>query len=282
MSDARRYGLFGWPVKHSVSPQMQEAGFRALNLDATYELFEVHPDDLAESVAEKRNNGYAGWNVTVPHKNAMIDLVDEVDPTARLIGSVNTIVNRGGKLQAYSTDGFGLETSIKRSFNMPLAGGTFLFWGCGGAAQATAGHFAANGAASIILVNRTIAKADSLAMVLAKINSDCAVSVFDINDSNAILKQLEGVDVFIQSTSIGLHADDPISVPEELLIPDLNVVDMIYRPNKLMKTAIANGCNVTDGRDMLLYQGVRSFEIWTGQKAPEDIMGAALDNSLGR
>jgi shikimate dehydrogenase len=195
---------------------MQEAGFRALGLDSTYELFEVHPDDLPAAVAEKRQRGYAGWNVTVPHKNAMIDLVDEVDPTALLIGSVNTIVNRDGKLHAYSTDGFGLATSIKRSFDVPVAGGTFLFWGCGGAAQATAGYFAANGAASIILVNRTVAKAENLAMLLSQINPDCTVSVFSIGDSKAILKQLDSVDVFIQSTSIGLHPDDPISVPEEL------------------------------------------------------------------
>ena len=282
VSDAQRYGLFGWPVKHSVSPQMQEAGFRELGIDASYELFEVSPDDLAAAVSDKRMRGYRGWNVTVPHKNAMMDCVDVVEPTARLIGSVNTIVNRDGLLHAYSTDGYGLETSIKRSFDVDVAGNVFLFWGCGGAARATAGHFAANGADSIILVNRTIAKAENLAMVLSEINSDCAVTVLGADDVNPIRTQLEGVDVFIQSTSVGLHVDDPISVPEELLTVGLNVVDMIYRPNQLLKTAVARGCNVTDGRDMLLYQGVRSFEIWTGQKAPVDVMGAALDAGLGR
>ncbi len=278
-----KYGLFGWPVKHSVSPPMQEAGFRAVGIDGSYELFEIPPEGLADKVAQLKDEGYRGWNITVPHKTAMIDLVDEVEPTARLAESINTVVNRDGVLSAYSTDGYGLEMSIRRAFDVPLSGNHFLFWGAGGATKATATYFAAQGACAITIVNRTVAKAEKLGEIIKRIAPDCGVTVFAPNEVQAIAAQLSDVDVLIQSTSVGLHKDDPISVPEELLKPGLQIVDMIYCRNKLLELAPQLGCQVTNGRDMLLYQGVRSFEIWTGvDRAPVEAMGQALDEALSK
>ena len=122
-----KYGLLGWPVKHSVSPQMQEAGFRAIGQDASYELIEVHPDKLAAKVAEMKAAGFKGWNITVPHKTAMAELVDEITPAARLARSINTVCNKDGKLLGYSTDGYGLEMSIKESFQTDIKDNHFLF-----------------------------------------------------------------------------------------------------------------------------------------------------------
>lgn len=277
----QKYGLFGWPVKHSVSPPMQEAGFQAVGIDASYELFEVPPEGLADKVAELKEEGYRGWNITVPHKTAMMDLVDEIEPTAALAKSVNTVVNNDGYLSAYSTDGYGLEMSVKRSFGVGLAGNHFLFWGTGGAAKATAGYFAGQGARRITLVNRTVAKAEALAEIINQVAPDCDVKVLGTDQTDALKGLLEDVAVLIQSTSIGLHADDPLSLPEELLVPGLQIVDMIYRPNKLTEIAHERGCKLANGRDMLLYQGVRSFEIWTGiPEGPADAMGRALDKAL--
>ena len=149
------FGLLGWPVKHSVSPPMQEAGFRAIGLDASYELIEVPPEQLAAKVAELKTRGFRGWNCTIPHKGGILACLDEVDPAARAAGSVNTVVHRDGRLLGHSTDGYGLEASVREAVGLAVAGQRFLFWGTGGAARATSAWFARRGAAGLTLVNRT-------------------------------------------------------------------------------------------------------------------------------
>ena len=278
---AQRYGLLGWPVKHSVSPEMQGAGFRAAGIDATYELIEVPPEKLTDQVEQMKAEGFCGWNITVPHKLAMMELVDEVDPAARIAGSVNTVINRDGHLSAYSTDGYGLARSIQESFDVGLTGGHFLFWGAGGAARATSVHFALEDARMLTIVNRTRSKAVELAETIRQEAPDCIVSVLEPTDMELLREIIPEVDVLIQSTSIGLHADDPIAVPEELLIPELQIVDMIYRKTRLLSRAAELGCKAVDGKGMLLYQGVRSFELWTGlEDGPTEAMREGLNKAL--
>lgn len=276
-----KYALLGWPVEHSVSPPMQEAGFDAIGQDASYELIAVAPGELAAKVAELKALGFDGWNVTIPHKTAIIPLLDEVETAAAAAGSVNTVVHCEGKLWGYSTDGYGLAQSMRESFDVAIKGGRFLFWGTGGAARATSVYVARQGAAAIILANRTLAKAMRLRETIWTTAPNCQVEVLSPTDTHALQRALASIDVLIQSTSVGLHADDPISVPQELLHPALNVLDMIYRPTPLLAAAEELGCRTADGRGMLLHQGVKSFAIWTGAaELPVEAMRQALHTAL--
>lgn len=275
-----RYALLGWPVKHSVSPQMQGAGFQALGIAATYELLEVNPEDLPECVRRLARAGYAGWNATVPHKEQLATLVHELDPGAAAAGSVNTVVNRGGRLKGYSTDGVGLARAVAESFGLAVTGARFVFLGTGGAARATAVHFARAGAAKIILVNRTLGKAETLAASIAAAAPDCPVRCLPLAASTAVAQALAGMDCLIQSTSLGLHAGDPPPLDPACLPPALAVMDMIYGDTPFLQGARARGCRTADGRGMLLYQGVRSFELWTGRQAPVEAMRAGLEQAL--
>jgi shikimate dehydrogenase len=274
-----QYGVIGWPVKHSVSPEMQEAGMRALGRDASYVLVPIEPAHLPERIAEMKQS-FRGWNITVPHKGAMIPLLDEVDPAARIAGSVNTVVNDDGYLRGFSTDGYGLEMAMQESFGIHVPGNSFVFWGTGGAARATACSFAARGAAELLLVNRTVSKAEALGDAVRQVNPAVAVTVC-APTAEGLGAKLAAADVVVQSTSIGLHADDPPAIPTELLSPQVTVLDMIYRQTRLLEAAAAMGCRVADGKSMLLHQGVKSLCIWTGcQEAPVEPMREALYAAL--
>ena len=276
----QRYGIIGWPVAHSLSPRMQEAAFTASGMDVSYDLISAKPDDLAQKTRELKSAGYLGWNVTVPHKQSIISLLDDIEPTAKFAGSVNTIVNREGKLHGYSTDGYGLEMSIKETFGLRVFGGTFLFWGTGGAATSASAHFAMTGARKIYLVNRTLEKAYALKERLDQLGSNIQTFVLNPKDTVEIKRVFRDVDVIIQSTNLGLRKKDPISIPKELLSSPLNIIDMIYSQTPLLKEAINLGCQAVDGRGMLLHQGAKSFSIWTGIEAPVEIMRAALNQVL--
>jgi shikimate dehydrogenase len=275
-----KYALLGWPVKHSVSPQMQGAGFRALGIAATYELVEVPPERLAECVGRLVGDGYAGWNATVPHKERLATLVHDLDPGAAAAGCVNTVVNKGGRLKGYSTDGMGLARAVAESFGLAVAGTRFLFLGTGGAARATAVYFATVGAAEIILVNRTVSTAETLAAAITAAAPQCAVRCLPLAEVLAVARALDGMDCLIQSTSLGLHPGDPLPLDPGVLPPTLAVMDMIYGNTPFLQGARGRGCRTADGRGMLLYQGVRSFELWTGKPAPVEAMRAGLEQAL--
>ncbi len=278
----RRYALLGWPVRHSLSPPMQEAGFAALGIAATYGLIEVAPADLAGRVDALRREGYAGWNATVPHKEAMAALVDELDAEAAAAGTVNTVVHTGGRLVGYSTDGYGLARSLAESFDLGLAGARVAFVGVGGAARATAVHMALAGAADIALINRTLSRAEALATRLRELAPGCRVQAVDLADTAAVAAALSRAACLIQATSLGLHPGDALPLSPEVLPVGLAVLDMIYGETAFLQAAAARGCRTADGRGMLLHQGARSFELWTGRPAPVEAMRQALDAALAR
>jgi shikimate dehydrogenase len=259
---------------------MQGAGFRALGIEATYELIEVPPERLPECVDRLVREGFRGWNATVPHKGQLARLVHELDPGAAAAGSANTVVNRAGHLVGYSTDGYGLARAIQESFGLAVRGARFLFLGAGGAARATAVHFAAAGAAEVVLANRTLGKAEALAATVAAAASGCRVRCLALGDTAAVGEAVAGCDCLVQSTSLGLHAGDPLPFDPGLLPPALAVMDMIYGNTPFLQGARARGCRTADGRGMLLYQGVRSFELWTGLAAPVEAMRDGLDRAL--
>lgn len=258
---------------------MQMSAFRALHIGAQYDLIPITPDELKSGVAQLVAKRYSGWNVTVPHKASIIPFLDEIETAAKVSGSVNTIVVREGRLCGYSTDGYGLQMSIKESFNIDINEGRFLFWGSGGAAAAASAHFVNSGAKEIILVNRTVEKAQELKQKLQEISANANIAVYQPHQLSELAVVMKKVDVAIQSTSVGLNSADPISIPLEILCPSLNLVDMIYSETTLLGRARKSGLNVIDGKGMLLHQGVKSFEIWTGKKAPVEMMREALTSN---
>lgn len=275
-------GLLGWPVKHSVSPQMQNAGFEASKLDFSYSLVEAEPEKLGEIFKGHINDSFTGFNVTVPHKENIIPFIDQLDETAKTLGSVNTIVKQAdGTTKGYSTDGYGMSMSLLESFGYHTQGGKFLFIGAGGAARAVALYFALNGAADISIINRTVSKAEKICDEIKNI-SNCETSAISNEDYDAMDEAFQNADVIIQSSSLGLKEDDPLPISPSFLQARHKVVDMIYHETLFMKTAKDFGCDVADGRGMLLHQGAKAWEIWTGQVAPVETMRIALNKALDK
>lgn len=265
----QHYALLGWPVAHSVSPQMQNAGFQALGISADYQLLPTPPEQFNEQIQRLIRDDFRGWNLTIPHKQAILPLLDEIDPDAERAGSVNTVRHESGRLRGWSTDGYGLAKSIEETFHIPLADRRFVFWGAGGAARATAAYFAGHGAAAIAIVNRTRSRAEKLAGTLRQISPDPELAVFSPDSTNPELaRTLADAHVIIQCTSIGLQPEDPCAIPLPLLDSCPRILDMIYRETALQREAQRRGIPVADGRGMLLHQGVRCLSLWTDCSTP--------------
>jgi shikimate dehydrogenase len=275
-----KYAVLGYPVKHSVSPPMQGAAFAAAQLAATYEAIEVAPADLPALFARLRDTGYAGWNVTVPHKEQAARLVAWRDDEAELAASVNTVLVRDGRLLGYSTDGYGIVTALREAFALELAGHTVALVGTGGAGRAAALALVRHGVAGVILVNRTLERARELEFLLRRLNPACALCSCSLQDEEAVRDALGRADALVQATSLGLKPDDPPPLPGAWLPTRLRVFDMIYRRTALLAAAAERGCAVADGRLMLLHQGARSFTLWTGMPAPVEAMRQALYAAL--
>jgi shikimate dehydrogenase len=272
-------GVIGDPVEHSLSPVMHNAAFEALNLDFVYLAFRVRREELREAIIGAISLDFLGLNVTMPHKNAVMRYLDEIDSTARSIGAVNTILNDEGRLMGYNTDGIGALKALEENGITPN-GKKLLLLGAGGAGKAIAFH-AAREVEELVILNRTPQKAKKLAEVLRKefnkkINGDAL--------STEIMKEeLRDADILVNATSVGMHPDiDQSLVPPSSLRTDLCVMDIIYTPleTKLAKDAKATGAKVVSGIEMLFYQGAASFEIWTNHPAPVKVMKQAVLNKL--
>ena len=272
-------GIIGDPVEHSLSPAMHNAAFQELNLDFVYVAFRVRKDELREAIVGAKNLDIKGLNVTMPHKNAVMKYLDEIDPTARSIGAVNTILNDKGRLIGYNTDGIGALKALKEN-GISLNGKKLLLLGAGGAGKAIAFH-AAQEVEELKILNRTTQKAKDLAEVLRKKFG----KKIDGNSLSAktIKKELEDADILVNATSVGMHPNDDQSlIDPSWLRPNLCVMDIVYNPieTKLAKDARSVGAKVVSGVEMLVYQGAASFEIWTNRPAPVKVMKQAILNKL--
>ncbi len=272
------YAVIGDPVVHSLSPEMQNAGFTALGLGRPYGKYHVKADAIGDFADFARENLH-GFNITVPHKKNIIPFLDEISRPAALAESVNTVTVRNGKLFGDSTDGFGLATALHEAFGTEIAGSNFIFIGCGGAVQAVAFYFASIGATQLCFANRTVSKAEKLAASIAD-NYNCSTSYCAPNDKKQLQEFINSSTVLIQGTSLGLKPDDPIALDTTLLTTDIAIYDTIYKTTPLLRYAAEHGINHADGRTMLLHQGARSFEIWTGHQAPVEKMRIALEAAM--
>ena len=276
-----KYAVIGWPIKHSLSPQMQTAGFKALGLDASYEKIAVSPDRLAVEV-DRLRGGFSGWNITIPHKAAIIPYLDGLEDTAFRIGSVNTVINRNGFLEGHSTDGYGLAAAILECFDIEIEGSRFVFIGAGGAARASAIYFALAGAAAISIINRTAAKAEAITRSINDVAPHCEAQSCTPMQTGKIKELLETTSAVIQATSLGMTENDPAPLDISMLPGRVPVYDMIYRKTPFLRAAQKRGCPVADGAGMLLYQGARSLELWTSRPPPIEAMRKALNKALAK
>ncbi|MDR0932104.1 MAG: shikimate dehydrogenase [Victivallales bacterium] len=278
----RNYAVIGDPVEHSRSPGMQNAAFEFYGLGSPYGKYRVRPDELANFV-EFAKRELAGFNCTVPHKSAIIPFLDQVDPDALAALSVNTVkIDDQGRLNGTSTDGYGLGMALQQNFGANIDGATICFVGCGGAAHATSFHLARRGVKAIRLVNRTLGNAEELATALQAAFPALSVEISSNCDNAALERYLEQSDYLIQATSLGLKLDDPPPFELGLLHAKLNIkiFDTIYLDTPLLKRAKELGLFAANGEEMLLYQGAKSFEIWTGRAAPIELMRSGMKGAL--
>ena len=269
-------GLIGHPVEHSFSPPMHNAAFKALEMDYVYTAFDVNPDDLENAVAGAQALNIKGFNVTIPHKIEVMKYLNEIDEVASLIGAVNTIDFKD--LKGYNTDGIGALKAIGEVTN--IKNKNVVIAGAGGASRAISFYIAKYGADKLTILNRNVDKAQKLA-------DDVLASglIDDVSSDDIKNMDLKDADILINTTPVGMHpnVDDAPIASGELMHEDLVVFDAVYNPNEtgLLKEAINAGAKPVYGIKMLLYQGAESFEIWTGKKAPIDVMEDALRKTLG-
>lgn len=268
--------LLGYPLGHSVSPAMQNAAFRALNIDWEYSKLEFPREKLGEVVVRLRQDDCMGANVTIPYKQAVIHWLDELSDTARRINAVNTIINRGGKLIGDNTDAFAFISSVNENHIHPRnARGAIL--GAGGAACAAAFAIAEEGAREIIIVNRSGARAADLADHLHANfpKLEIATNWFDA---------MADVHILVNATPIGTYPNvDESPMPRGLgYSPHTIVVDLVYNPieTKFLSDAKRVGARTIGGLGMLVHQGAAAFKLWTGKEAPIEIMRKAAHAGL--
>ncbi len=266
-------GLLGSPVAHSLSPAMHNYSFSELGIDAVYLAFDVGQEKLAKTVRVLRDLNVYGFNLTMPDKKAVIPCLDELSTAARLIGAVNTVVNRDGRLIGHNTDGVGYVESVL-SQGVEIKGKTVTVLGAGGAASAAAVQMALDGAGRIHIVNRRSGSFEEARRLADKISKEtsCRCDLTALEDTDALGEVIGESDLLTNATSVGMAPDtDACPIPDASMLPSSLVVsDIIYNPRrtKLMEMAQAAGCRTFNGMYMLLYQGAAAFRLWTGQEMP--------------
>ena len=268
------FAVIGDPIGHSKSPLMHNAAFRALGIDADYTAIHVTREGLP-AFLESARTALSGFNITVPHKNAVIPFLDGITPRAALAGSVNTVSVRDGRLFGDTTDATGLERAVQEVFGLPLKGANVCILGCGGVVRALVFHLADAGCARIRILNRTAEKAALLTDEILKHAPafDCGFAALD--DLPSVRNALEGTNLVIQCTSLGLREGDGSPIDPDLIPASACLFDTIYRETEILVRCRARGLRVSGGLPMLVHQGAESFRIWTGREAPVDIMRVA-------
>jgi shikimate dehydrogenase len=269
--------LFGYPVTHSASPRMQNAAFAALGLDWVYIPWGVRPAAFPRALeAVRRIENFGGANVTIPHKEAALEGLDDVSFEALSIGAVNTIVPREGMLVGHNTDGEGFVSSLREEAGEEPQGKRVGLVGAGGGAKAVAHALAQAKVAELCLFNRSQNRAGTLVQHLRKSYPNIEFLALGLQDFHPDI--MGRLDILINATPMGMRPSDPPLFDYGMLREGLLVCDLIYRPAEtpLLASARLRGCRLLNGCGMLLYQGARAFELWTGQKAPVSIMQQAL------
>jgi shikimate dehydrogenase len=268
----RTYCIIGDPVSHSLSPAMHNAAFKSLAMDDVYIAYKVSSHELESSVESLRSVKISGFNVTIPHKTAVLQYLDEVDLISRKAGAVNTVASINGKFKGFNTDiqGF-IQPLLNR--NMDFKGLSVLLFGAGGSARAVVTSLSnVNGISKLVVANRTYGKSLELSKLADLQGLTSSVSMFE--EAKRMAKHF---DLIVNATSVGLQSNESLLDSEDI-DENSTVYDLVYRPvmTKLLENARGKGARVIYGYEMLLEQGAQAFEIWTGLKAPLPAMKKAL------
>jgi shikimate dehydrogenase len=279
-----RLGVFGDPVAHSFSPQMQNAALKRCKIDIQYARFQISPNELQSALDLIRELNFVGVNLTTPHKIAASKLMDEIDDNVRRIGAINTVKIDTAKLRGYNTDGKGFARAVRQEFAVDLRDLRVMILGAGGAARATALQCARENCERLVIANRTFATAQKLAEELREYFAGPRVlgPVPRLQaipwEEAAIRFQIAHLDLVVNATPVGLNRSDPAPIPARLLAPHLMIYDTVYREGRtpFVSAAIEAGARAANGLAMLLYQGALAFEIWFEREAPIEAMREAL------
>jgi len=280
-----RLGVFGDPVAHSLSPQMQNAALGAFEIKMQYARFHIRPNELQSALRFLRELDFVGINLTVPHKIAGLTQVDLADESARRCGAVNTLRLHENKLIGSNTDGEGFSRSVRSEFSIDLRDLRVMILGAGGGTgHAIAWQCALENCERLVLVNRTLAKTSALVDRLRSFFAEPRVlgPVARLEgvgwDEAAVRAQLSDIDLIVNATPLGMNPSDPAPIPARLLLPHHIVFDCVYRPSKtaLLRAADEAGARGASGLSMLLHQGALSFSIWFNREAPIEAMRSAI------
>jgi len=271
---SKRVVLIGHPVAHSLSAAMQQAAFDKAGIDARYELWDRAPIALADAIAEVKGDDFLGANVTIPHKERVVPLIDKLTEEAQATGAVNTLTREGRRLVGHNTDVPGFDVALDKLVGRQKMPRQAVLLGAGGGARAVVYGLIRAGFQRIVIFNRHLHRAEGLVKFFGRSAAHMDLKAMPWHDS-IIESELARTKVLINATSIGL-ADDISPIPGEVLTGDLLVLDLIYKRTRLLRDAEAVGAAANDGETMLLHQGAAAYTLWTGQAAPLDVMGQAL------
>lgn len=268
-------GVFGDPVDDNPTGVVEEAAFEAKDLNYRYLTVKVLPEDLGKAMDSVRIFGMKGINLTMPHKIKVLPYLDELSPAAKIIGAVNTVIQKDGKLYGENTDGKGFVTALKNS-GETLEGKKVTILGAGGAARAIAVECALNGAVHINIINRSAEKGEELASLIQS-ETDSSAQYLTWESSMKIPADTQ---ILINATSIGFspNVTDKPDIDYSTITNQMCVCDVIFNPAEtiFLKTAAANGAKIVTGLGMLVQQAALNFTLWTGVEAPVDVMEEAL------
>jgi len=284
LTSLRYVGLIGHPVAHSISPRFQQAAFDHCALAVRYQLWDADENALSQRVEDLRGDHFLGANVTIPHKQAVLRMVDELDREADLIGAANTIVNCAGRLEAHNTDAGGFAHALRQELGYDAKGRRAALLGAGGTARAVMVALAAEGISELVILNRSSERAGLLVQELRpKLQPALASGPLD----ESARERLFGCDLVVNCTSVGLAGsptEGQLPVPADALPPGAVVVDVVANPlvTPLVAAAGRRGHRTLGGLPMLVHQGALSFRLWTDIEAPLEVMMAAARRAMQR
>ncbi len=265
--------LLGSPVAHSISPMMHNEAFQTLGLDYRYLAFDVKIEELETAVSGLKAIGVRGFNLTMPHKNAMCRLCDRLSPAAEIIGAVNTVVNENGLLVGHSTDGIGYMRALKEE-GIDICGQKITLLGAGGAATSIFVQAALDGVKEIAIFSRRSPFFERAASIieLLEAKTNCKIRLYDFSDETILRREIAESVLLVNGTSVGMapNTENSLLTDATFFHPGLVVSDVIYNPRetKFLQLAKEAGCKTQNGLAMLLYQGAEAFKLWTGQEMP--------------
>ncbi len=276
----RVIGLFGYPVFHTLSPIFQNAAFSAENLNLIYLPFSVKPESLKGGIEAIRSLNFKGANVTIPHKENVIPFLDEISEEAKNIGAVNTILNKEGKLIGYNTDGSGFLMSLKEEGKFEVKNKNIFLIGAGGAARAVSFSLLQSNCQNLFLTNWIKEEGEKLVKNLNSVFKEKRVKLINFKERNSA-GLFKDIDLLVNCTSVGMKKGDALIIDPCYLSKKAIVYDLVYnRKTELLLSAKKRGLRVLSGLGMLIFQGAISFEIWTGKKAPIEVMKIAIKNAI--